>query len=47
VKSELTRGQLTVLNKELEAVRLAFAKKQSEILTRISKLQALEYVEAG
>lgn len=45
-RDELTRVQLDALNRQLEEARLAFAAKQSEILERISKLSALEYVEA-
>ncbi len=39
--SELTAAEVLVLRAELDAARMAFAAKQADILSRISKLQAL------
>jgi hypothetical protein len=43
-KDQLTRNALETLNNELAAARASFMSKQAEIMERISKLQAIEYV---
>jgi len=44
-ESEIHRNQLDALNSELAAVRADNQQRENAILNRISKLQALTYVE--
>jgi hypothetical protein len=43
-RDALTTGAIAALNLKLDQLRAAYQQKQAEILERISKLQALEYV---
>ena len=45
-RDEMVRAEVQALNAQMEAARAAFQAKQAEILERISKLQALDYVGA-
>lgn len=46
-RDEQTRLALASLNAKLEQLRGAYLQRQQEIMEQISKLQALDYVEAG
>lgn len=45
--STVVEHQVAALKKELQEVRAEAQMKENAILARISKLQAIEYVEAG
>lgn len=45
-RDEQTRLAVAALNGQLEKLRAAYLTRQQEIMAQISKLQAIEYVEA-
>jgi alkylated DNA nucleotide flippase Atl1 len=45
-RDEQVQAAVKALNGQLESARAEFMEKQAQIMERISKLQALEYVEA-
>jgi len=46
-RDEQTRKAVETLNRKLNELRAAYLTKQQEIMEQISKLQALDYVEAA